>query len=199
MIMYQIVIKPSEKGALFFRLLMTDLEGQSVHRIHRVYKLKSNMIEIDESTIKKDVLTESEHFFHEGGFMVKRNGVYYFIYADISRANRPTSIGYATSLSPMGPYSYGGVIIDNDHCDPGVWNNHGSIVEFKGQWYVFYHRSTHGSNTMRKACVEPIYFTPEGRIKEVEMTSQGAGKPLHAASKIEAEMACLLFPLLKMW
>ncbi len=93
----------------------------------------------------------------------------------------------------MGPYKYGGVIIDNDHCDPGNWNNHGSIVEFNGQWYVFYHRATHGSYTMRKACVEPITFNEDGSITEVEMTSQGAGGPLDATSIIEAEQACLLY------
>jgi hypothetical protein len=46
---------------------------------------------------------------------------------------------------------------------------------------------------MRKACVEPITFNPDGSINEVEMTSQGAGAPLLATSVIEAEQACLLF------
>jgi hypothetical protein len=65
-------------------------------------------------------------------------------------------------------------------------------VEFKGQWYVFYHRTTNGVVNARKACVEPIFFNQDGSITEVEMTSQGAGKPLNAFSKIEAESACLL-------
>ncbi len=159
----------------------------------KMAKLKPNMTEIDSSTIKDNIVTEKEHFFHEGGYMVKRNGIYYFIYAHMGRSNKPTCIGYATSTSPMGPFKYGGVIIDNDNCDPGNWNNHGSIVEFKGQWYVFYHRATRNSFAMRKTCVEPIFFNEDGSINEVEMTSQGAGKPLKADSKIEAEQACLLF------
>jgi hypothetical protein len=85
------------------------------------------------------------------------------------------------------------VIVDNDGCDPNSWNNHGSIVEFKGQWYVFYHRTTNGVVNARKTCVEPIFFNEDGSITEVEMTSQGAGKPLDAFSNIEAERACLLF------
>jgi len=159
----------------------------------KMARLKPNMTEIDFSTIKDSVITEKEHFFHEGGYMVKRNGIYYFIYAHMGRANMPTCIGYSTSRSPMGPYKYGGVIIDNSHCDPANWNNHGSIVEFKGQWYVFYHRATHNSQMMRKACVEPITFNPDGSINEVEMTTQGAGKPLKETNKVEAEQACLLF------
>jgi arabinoxylan arabinofuranohydrolase len=159
----------------------------------KMAKLKPNMTEIDSSTIKDNVVTEKEHFFHEGGYMVKRKGIYYFVYAHMGRAGRPTCIGYATSKSPMGPFKYGGVIIDNDHCDPGCWNNHGSLAEFNGKWYVFYHRSTHGTNTMRKACVEPITFNDDGSINEVEMTSQGAGNPLKASSLIDAERACLLY------
>jgi arabinoxylan arabinofuranohydrolase len=151
------------------------------------------MTEIDTSTIVTGVVNEKEHFFHEGGYMVKRNGIYYFIYADMSRANRPTSIGYATGKSPFGPFKYGGVIVDNSHCDPSTWNNHGSIVEFKGQWYVFYHRATHNSRMMRKACVEPIFFNEDGSIDEVEMTSQGAGPALNAFETTDAAHACLLF------
>jgi len=158
----------------------------------KIARLKPNMTEIDNTTIITDLLTEKEHYFHEGGYMVKRNDMYYFVYAHSGRANMPTCIGYAMSDSPMGPFTYGGVIIDNDHCDPGNWNNHGSIVEFNDQWYVFYHRATHNSNMMRKACVEPIYFNEDGTINEVEMTSQGAGPPLNPLEKIEAERACLL-------
>jgi arabinoxylan arabinofuranohydrolase len=159
----------------------------------KMAKLKPNMTEIDTSSVKDNIVTEKEHFFHEGGYMVKRNGIYYFIYAHMGRSNKPTCIGYATSKSPMGPFKYGGVIIDNNNCDPGNWNNHGSIVEFKGQWYVFYHRATHNSFVLRKACVEPIFFNKDGSINEVEMTSQGAAPPIKADSKIEAEQACLLF------
>ncbi|HEY5570585.1 MAG TPA: family 43 glycosylhydrolase [Bacteroidales bacterium] len=159
----------------------------------KMAKLKPSMTEIDSTTIKDNIVTEKEHFFHEGGYMVKRNGIYYFVYAHIGRLKTPSCIGYATSKSPMGPFKYGGVIIDNNNCDPSNWNNHGSIVEFKGQWYVFYHRATHNSKTMRKACVEPIYFNKDGSIIEAEMTSQGAAKPLKAKSKIEAERACLVF------
>ena len=157
----------------------------------KMAKLKPNMTEIDKSTIIDGIVTEKEHFFHEGGYMVKRNGIYYFIYAHMGRAGMPTCIGYATSNSPMGPFKYGGVIVDNDHCDPGNWNNHGSIVEFKGKWYVFYHRSSHNSVTMRRACVEPITFNEDGSINEVEMTTQGVAGPLNPLLKMDAERACL--------
>jgi hypothetical protein len=46
---------------------------------------------------------------------------------------------------------------------------------------------------MRKPCIEPIYFNPDGSIREVEMTTQGAAGPLDARKKMDAERACLLF------
>lgn len=154
--------------------------------------LSPNMRKIDTTTIKDKILTTKEHFFHEGAYMTKRNDTYYLIFADESRKRMPTCIGYATSNNPFGPYKYGGVIVDNAACNPGNWNNHGSIINFKNQWYVFYHRSTHGCKMFRKACVEKIYFKPDGSIPEVEMTSQGALPPLDASKKTGAEIACVM-------
>lgn len=155
-------------------------------------RMNPDMKTLDLSSLREGIVTEKEHFFHEGSFVIKRGEYYYFIFADISRRGRPTSLGYAMSRHPLGPYTYKGVIIDNYGCDPEVWNNHGSIVEFDGKWYVLYHRSTHGSRTMRKACIEPIEFAADGTIPEVEMTSQGAGGPLDAFSIIDAARACYL-------
>ncbi|MDR3235915.1 MAG: family 43 glycosylhydrolase [Prevotellaceae bacterium] len=155
-------------------------------------RLHRDMTSIDRSSITGNLLTEQEHFFHEGGFMFKRHGIYYFVYAHIGRQDRPTCIGYATSRTPLGPFAYGGVIIDNAGADPAAWNNHGSVVEFRGQWYVLYHRPTHGCDKMRRACIEPITFRPDGSIAEAPMTSQGAGQPLSAFARIDAGRACLL-------
>ena len=96
------------------------------------------------------------------------------------------------ATSPLGPYEYKGEIIDNSGSDPAVWNNHGSLVEYKGQWYVLYHRPTRGSVSSRKACIEPIQFRDDGTIKEVEMTSQGAAGPLNPYEEIDARRACIL-------
>ncbi|TAG56121.1 MAG: carbohydrate-binding protein [Cytophagales bacterium] len=158
----------------------------------KIAKLKDNMKEIDSSSIISNLITEKQHFFHEGSFMAKRNGMYYIIYSHAGRKDKPSCLGYATSKNIMGPFKYRGVIIDNEGCDPNNWNNHGSIAAFNNQWYVFYHRTTNGSISMRKACVEPIYFNEDGTIDEVEMTSQGAGKPLDAFKPIEARTACLV-------
>ncbi|MBC7914336.1 MAG: family 43 glycosylhydrolase [Pyrinomonadaceae bacterium] len=177
--------------------ILIDDDGQAYYywgqNTMKGAKLKPDLTEIDTATIQDHLLTQSEHFFHEGSFVFKRKGVYYAVFADESRRDRrPTCLGYATSNSPMGPFKYRGVIIDNYGCDPESWNNHGSVAEYKGQWYVFYHRSSQASKMMRRACVEPISFNADGTINEVEMTTQGASAPLSAFANIEAERACWL-------
>lgn len=176
--------------------VFTDDDGQSYlcygfFSLH-VVKLKPNMTEIQPETLNKAVLNEKDHFFHEGGQLFKRNGLYYMVYTQISRRGMATAIGYSTSKKPMGPYKYGGVIIDNFGCDPGVWNNIGSVAQFKNNWYVFYHRSTHNSTSMRKLCIEPIRFNKDGSIPEVEMTTQGVVSPLNPLTQIDAASACYL-------
>ena len=155
-------------------------------------KMNADMRTLDLTTLRDSIVTERDHHFHEGSYVVKRGPYYYFLFADISRRGRPTSLGYAMSTQPLGPYEYKGIIIDNYGCDPETWNNHGSLVEYKGQWYVLYHRSSHRSRTMRMACIEPITFNADGTINEVEMTSQGAAPPLDAFARTDAFRACLM-------
>ena len=163
-----------------------------------VAKLKENMVEIEEASICTP-LTVEEHEFHEGSSVKKINGKYYYLFADTHRHGdparndgRPSCLGYAVSDHPMHGFQYGGVIIDNFGCDPKVWNNHGSMERFKGQWYVFYHRSTHGSEFSRHVCVEPIFFNEDGSISEVKQTSSGVGGAIPVSPHIPANLACEL-------
>lgn len=152
-------------------------------------KLNPDMTTLDMTSYRDSILTEMEHGFHEGSSIRKRNGKYYMVFTDVSRG-KATCMSYAVADTPLGPYQKGGVIIDNIYCDPQTWNNHGSIEEYNGQWYVFYHRSSQNSNTSRRVCAEPIYFNEDGSINEVEMTSQGAAGPLNAFDAIDASVAC---------
>lgn len=155
----------------------------------RVAKLKENMIEIDPDTITQP-LSVAEHEFHEGSSMKKVGGKYYFLYTDTHRhGGRATSMGYAVSDNPMTGFTYGGVIVDNFGCDPRTWNNHGSMACINGQWYVFYHRSSHGTSSARHVCIEPITIEADGSIREVKMTTGWAG-PLPADQPMEACRAC---------
>lgn len=139
------------------------------------------------------------HAFFEGASMRKVGDTYYFIYS--SQNNH--ELCYATSKMPDGGFTYGGTIISNGdigyearkprHRLNATGTTHGSIEQINGQWYVFYHRLTHGSDYSRQACAEPIRISPEGTIAQVEMTSCGLnGGPLRAAGTYPAAIACVL-------
>ncbi len=152
-------------------------------------KLNPDMVSFDREQIADDLVTEEEHYFHEGSSMRKIGDTYYYVYADMERG-KPTSLGYSTSKSPLGPFTYRGIIIDNADCDPASWNNHGSIECVNGQWYVFYHRCSRGTQQHRRLCIEPITINPDGSIDEVKMTSQGAGEPFAPGETIMGYQAC---------
>lgn len=154
-------------------------------------KMNPDLVSFDETAIVDDLVTEEEHYFHEGSSMRKIGDTFYYLYANIEHG-KPTSLGYSTSKSPLGPFTYRGVIIDNDRCDPESWNNHGSIECVNGQWYIFYHRCSRGVQQYRRLCIEPITILPDGTIPEVKMTSQGPGLPFGPGEKIMGYQACEL-------
>ena len=156
-------------------------------------KLSKDMLSI-EGAVHDSLLTYETHFFNEGSSVRKRNGIYYFVYGSHSQHGESNcaTLDYATSTSPLGPYTYRGVIIDNWGSGRNLVNNHGCITEINGQWYIAYHRPTHASATMRKACLEPITFNPDGTIPKVEMTTQGIGGPISPLYRMDAARACLM-------
>lgn len=152
-------------------------------------RLDDDMRGFDPSAVRHNLITAEEHHFHEGSSMRRIGDTYYLVFADDSRG-KPTSLGYATGPSPLGPFTYRGIIIDNDGCDPNTWNNHGSIERVGDDWFVFYHRSSGNSSARRRLCVERIRIQPDGSIPEVPMTSQGVGSPHALGETIEAWRAC---------
>lgn len=154
-------------------------------------ELNSDMMSFDPEKIVHNLVTEEEHHFHEGASMRKIGDLYYLVYSNIERG-KPTSLGYSTSKTPLGPFFYQGIIINNERCDPASWNNHGSIEKFNDQWYIFYHRCSRGVQQYRRLCIEPIQINDDGTINEVKMTSQGVGDPFMPGEKIMAYQACEL-------
>ncbi|MDE7188402.1 MAG: family 43 glycosylhydrolase, partial [Lachnospiraceae bacterium] len=170
-----------------------DDDGQAYYywgqfRSHAV-SLHQDMVSFDQKKIIHNFLTEERHYFHEGSSVRKIGDTYYCVFADIERG-KPTALGYAVGKSPLGPFTYRGILIDNDGCDPSSWNNHGSLECFHGQWYVFYHRSSRNTKVFRRLCIEPITVNDDGSIDEVKMTSQGSGEPFGPGEVIMGYQAC---------
>jgi beta-xylosidase len=127
-------------------------------------RLKDNMMEIDGDMRSMQGLVD----FHEAAWVHKRNGLYYLSYADNHDvANEHNQMRYAVSKSPLGPWTYKGVYIEST----GSSTNHGSIVQYKGQWYAFYHNSAISHfDWLRSICVDTLGYAQDGTILKVYQT-----------------------------
>jgi len=133
-------------------------------------KLKENMLEL-----ASDVKTFSElptQGLVEGPYLFERKGIYYLTYPHV--ADKTERLEYAMSNNPLGPFKFGGVIMKET---PNCWTNHHSILEFKGQWLLFYHRNDLSPNfdKNRSIMCDSLSFNADGTIKEVIPTLRGAG------------------------
>lgn len=134
-------------------------------------KLKENMLELaSEVKILGDLPTKG---LKEGPYLFERNGIYYLTYPHVE--NKIERLEYATSNNPMGPFKVTGVIMDEaaNNC----WTNHHSIIQFKEQWYLFYHNKDYSPSfdKARSVRVDSLAFNADGTIKKVIPTYRGVG------------------------
>ncbi len=167
----------------------------------RVAKLKDNLLELADDnptqTVKfgdremtmigADAAQGLPEGFKEGPFAFEHNGKYYLTYPWVRGKkgekgidgkptdNHTETLAYAISDNPMGPYEYKGLIMEEhyNHC----WTNHHSIVNYKGQWYLFYHHNDLSPNfdKNRSICADSLFFNEDGTIQLVKPTRRGVG------------------------
>jgi len=145
-------------------------------------KLKPNMTEIEGEPQTFDYLPKKG--LQEGPFVFERAGTYYLTYPHV--ANKIERLEYATSTSPLGPYKWAGVILDES--ESGCWTVHHSLVEWKGQWYLFYHdRDLSPSFDKNRAIrADKLAFNADGTIQKVTPTLRGVGL-VDAKSEIQID------------
>jgi hypothetical protein len=134
-------------------------------------KLKENMVELASEVVTlKDLPTQG---LKEGPYVFERRGTYYLTFPHV--ADKIERLEYATSNSPLGPFKMTGVIMDES--PSGCWTNHHSIIQFKDQWYLFYHDRDYSPNfdKARSVRADSLSFNEDGTIKKVIPTLRGIG------------------------
>jgi len=134
-------------------------------------KLKPNMLELD-----SEVKTLGElpvKGLKEGPYLFERNGKYYLTYPHVE--NKTERLEYAIGDNPLGPFKFAGVIMDES--ESGCWTNHHSIIQFKNQWYLFYHNKDYSPNfdKARSIRADSLSFNADGTIQKVKQTFRGIG------------------------
>ncbi|CAN9376697.1 unnamed protein product [Alternaria alternata] len=160
------------KTGKFIREDYETMEAQSGNALcAKVAKLSDDMTSFTTDVQDVVILDESgnpiqaadhDRRFFEAAWMHKYNGKYYFSYS----TGDTHFLCYATGDSPLGPFTYGGRILE-----PVIgWTTHHSIAEFKGKWYLFYHDSSlsKGVNHLRCVKIREIVYDEAGKIKLAE-------------------------------
>lgn len=158
-------------------------------------KLKDNMIEID-GEIQEIYLPN----YTEGPWLYKRKDLYYLTYACFAHQDMFEKICYATASDITGPWEYQGIIMDRTEKSYTI---HPAIVEFKGQWYFFYHTGQltigdeSGAIGRRAVSIEYLYYNEDGTIKPIEKTKDGLSVSPEKPVEYKAPLFNLNGPLTK--
>ena len=136
-----------------------------------VAKLKENMTEL--ASEPQIIANLPQKGLKEGPFVFERNGIYYLTIPHVE--NKIERLEYAIGDNPMGPFKMAGVVMDESPMN--CWTNHQSFVQFKGQWYLFYHQNAYSPkfDKNRSICADSLFFNSDGTIRKVTPTLRGVG------------------------
>ena len=139
------------------------------------------------------ILTEQLDWFFEGPWVHKFKGKYYLSYPGLFENKWPETMFYAIADKPLGPYKFMGEYIK--HFDGRAGSNHGSITEYKGQYYAFHHSQwISGKSEVRSIMCDPLNYNDDGTIIPINVTKKGVNNiPTKVTIELDAasvEMQC---------
>jgi hypothetical protein len=152
-------------------MIFTDSDGSSYlyfgTRKPKVIRLGADMVSTTGPIM--DVSLTGSTQYGEAPHVHKIGSTYYFSYS----TGWPGQIHYATGSSPVGPFTYRGVILDYVN----VSTNHHSIFEYQGQSYIAYHKNARagGGEYKRSVVMDRLYYNADGTIRTVAQTPGGVG------------------------
>ncbi|WP_408648130.1 family 43 glycosylhydrolase [Streptomyces gossypiisoli] len=192
-----LIARGAFSGQMIDPAVFTDDDGQSYlywgNGWAYAVPLNDDMVSFDASKVTD--MTPSG--YREGTFVIKRKGVYYFMWSENDTRDENYRVAYATGSSPTGPWTKRGVILEK-RLDLGIKGpGHHSVVQLPGtdDWYIAYHRFAipGGDGTHRETTIDRMEFDSAGLIKKVVPTlssidpvSVGATLPTHTTRSLQS-------------
>lgn len=167
--------KPIEGARGIDPCVFLDRDGAAYlyYSMNRIFaaRLKDNMLELASEPVT--ITNLPQRGLIEGPFVFERKGIYYLTYPHVQ--NGIERLEYATAAHPLGPFTWKGVILDESAS--GCWTVHHSIVEYQGQWYLFYHDKDLSPKFDKNRAIraDKLFFNDDGTIKKVIPTLRGVG------------------------
>ena len=150
--------------------VFVDKDGQAYlyfgTRVPKVVKLKADMVTLDGPirNLAIDGLPASDpkKKYGEAPYLHEHGGQYYFTFS----TGWPGQIVNATAASPLGPFTYRGVVLDYLK----ISTNHQAIIEHEGKSWLFYHDNLlpGGGSQRRSITVAPLEYAADGGIRQVK-------------------------------
>jgi len=148
-------------------------------------RLKGVELERDMVTFKGTPIdVRTLNGFFEAAWLFKRDGTYYLAYA--ANTAGPTSecteaiyyacIAYGTSPSPLGPWTYRGVILD----PVSSTTSHPGIIAFNGKWYLTYHTADakNGGHFRRSVAIDRVEWDDTESPPRIKKVIPTGGAPV---------------------
>lgn len=106
--------------------------------------------------------SDPKKVYGEAPFLHQHDNIYYFSFS----TGWPGQIVYATGDSPMGPFTYRGVVLDYLN----ISTNHQAIIEHRGRSYLFYHDNLlpGGGGYRRSITFVPLEYEKDGSIRSIK-------------------------------
>ncbi|PGH17514.1 hypothetical protein AJ79_01114 [Helicocarpus griseus UAMH5409] len=119
-------------------------------------------------------ITPDEEYV-EGPWMLKRRGVYYFMYSVGGWTDGTYGVKYMIADSPTGPFRGPAKKILSGDPAVGTGAGHHSVFHVGDDYYIAYHRRFPDDNERdhRVTCIDRMYFTADGEIEIVRITVEG--------------------------
>jgi beta-xylosidase len=150
-------------------------------------ELNDDMLSIKEETVVRMTPrggTLEDYAYREGTYVIKRNGIYYFLWSVDDTGSPNYHVAYGTSDSPLGHIKVAEqpVILIQDPAQEIYGPAHNSVLQIPGkdEWYIIYHRINKnyierdkGPGIHREVCIDKMEFNPDGTIKPVKPTKRG--------------------------
>ena len=150
-------------------------------------ELNDDMLSIKEETVVRMTPrggTLEDYAYREGTYVIKRNGIYYFLWSVDDTGSPNYHVAYGTSDSPLGPIKVAEqpVILIQDPAQEIYGPAHNSVLQIPGkdEWYIVYHRINKnyierekGPGIHREVCIDKMEFNADGTIKPVKPTRRG--------------------------
>ncbi|MGA8939511.1 MAG: family 43 glycosylhydrolase [Acidobacteriaceae bacterium] len=165
-----------------------------VDRDGRVYMYWGTFGRLRGMELEPDMVTPKGHEFtvstltgfFEASRIFRRNDTYYLLYADnqagphspCTPAVYHACIAYGTAPTPLGPWTYRGVILDV----VSSTTSHPGVAKFKGKWYLVYHTADAkgGGHFRRSIAIDRMEWDDSvspARILKVKQTHEPQPAP----------------------